>query len=44
MFEACGTKVAMANGSDEVKEKADYVTLSNEESGVADYIYKFILK
>lgn len=44
MFEACGTKVAMANGSDEVKQKADYVTLSNEESGVADYIYKFILK
>lgn len=44
MFEACGTKVAMDNATDEVKEKADYVTLSNEESGVADYIYKFILK
>ena len=44
MSAEAAAKVAMENGSNEVKEKADYVTLSNEESGVADYIYKFILK
>ena len=43
MFDACGTKVAMENGCDEVKQKADFVTLSNEESGVAYYINKYIL-
>lgn len=43
MFDACGTKVAMENGCDEVKQKADFVTLTNEESGVAYYINKYIL-
>ena len=34
---------AMANGADEVKEVADYITLSNEEDGVAAAIEKFVL-
>ena len=30
--------------SDEIKEMADYVTLSNDEDGVAHVINKFILE
>lgn len=44
MFKACGYKVAMKNASEELKEIADYVTLSNNEAGVGDFIEKFILK
>lgn len=43
MIEYAGLGVAMANSPDEVKEKADYITLSNEEDGVAHVIYEFIL-
>lgn len=43
MFDECGYKIAMANASDELKKKADYITLSNDESGVAYFINKFIL-
>ncbi len=43
MIEYAGLGVAMANAPDEVKEKADYITLSNEEDGVAHVIYKMIL-
>ncbi|MEN6348797.1 MAG: Cof-type HAD-IIB family hydrolase, partial [Syntrophomonas sp.] len=35
MIEWAGTGVAMGNARDAVKEAADYVTLSNEEEGVA---------
>ncbi len=35
MFEKVGYKVAVANASDKLKEKANYVTLSNKENGVA---------
>ncbi|WP_111937475.1 Cof-type HAD-IIB family hydrolase [Clostridium paraputrificum] len=35
--------VAMGNSSHYVKSKADYITLSNEEDGIADVIYKKIL-
>ncbi len=44
MNEAAGLGVAMANGCPAVREKADYVTLSNEEDGVAAVIGKFILE
>lgn len=44
MIEYAGLGVAMANSPDYVKEKADYITLSNEEDGVAHVINKFILK
>lgn len=43
MIEASGFGVCMDNGIDEVKAKADYITLDNESSGVAYAIEKFIL-
>ena len=43
MLKEVGFGVAMANGADEVKEIADYITLSNEEDGVAAAIEKFVL-
>ena len=42
MFEVSGLKNAMQNSIDIVKEKADYITSSNNESGVAKAIKKFI--
>jgi Cof subfamily protein (haloacid dehalogenase superfamily) len=44
MIEYAGLGVAMANAVDEIKDKADYVTLSNEEDGVAHVIRKFVLR
>lgn len=35
MIEYCGLGVAMENAIDEVKERADYITLSNNDNGVA---------
>ena len=43
MIEVAGVGVAMANAVDEIKEIADYVTLSNDEDGIGDYLEKFIL-
>lgn len=43
MIEMAGVGVAMANAVDTIKEIADYITLSNNDDGIADYIYKFIL-
>ena len=43
MFKACGNTVAMKNADKELKKIADYITLSNEEDGVADFIKKYIL-
>lgn len=43
MLKEVGFGVAMANGADEVKDVADYITLSNEEDGVAAVIEKFVL-
>ncbi|NIK78446.1 hypothetical protein FHS15_003584 [Paenibacillus castaneae] len=39
-----GLGVAMGNAQQEVKEAADYITLSNNEDGVADVIKRYILK
>jgi hypothetical protein len=44
MIEYAGLGVAMENANDEIKKTADYITLSNDEDGVAHVIYKFILK
>lgn len=44
MIKYAGLGVAMENARDEVKEQADFVTLSNEEDGVAYAINKFILE
>lgn len=43
MIEYAGLGVVMANAKDAIKEKADFVTLSNDEDGVAHVIYKFVL-
>ncbi|MEG2353533.1 MAG: sugar-phosphatase [Clostridium sp.] len=43
MIENAGLGVAMGNAVTKIKEVADYITLSNEESGVAHVINKFIL-
>lgn len=43
MFDFCGFKVAMKNASNELKEKADYITLSNNDAGVGFFINKFII-
>ena len=40
-FECLG--VAMANAHEPVKAASDYITLSNEEDGVAHVIEKFLL-
>jgi len=42
MLEAVGLGGAMHNASDKVKASADFITLSNEEDGVAYVIEKFI--
>lgn len=43
MVEYAGLGVAMSNAQDKVKAVADYITLSNEEDGVAHVVEKFIL-
>lgn len=43
MIQYAGLGVAMGNANDDVKAMADYVTLSNDEDGVADAIEKFVL-
>lgn len=43
MFEVAGFKVAMGNGLDIVKEIADYITDTNNDSGVATAIEELIL-
>ena len=42
MIQYAGLGVAMANAEEEVKTAANYVTLSNEEDGVAEVVEKFI--
>lgn len=42
MIEYAGLGVAMSNAQPIVKEAADYITLSNEEDGVAAAVEKFI--
>lgn len=43
MVRFAGMGVAMANAQDVVKENADFITLSNDEDGVAYAVEKFIL-
>lgn len=40
MLKCSGTGIAVSNAIQSVKDAADYITLSNEEDGVADYINK----
>lgn len=41
MIEYAGMGVAMANAPEEIKKKADYITLSNDDDGVAYFLDKF---
>lgn len=43
MIKMAGLGVAMANAQEEVKAVADYITASNDEDGIADVVYKFML-
>jgi hypothetical protein len=43
MIEYAGLGVAMGNAPDAIRQKADYVTLTNDEDGLAYVIRKFIL-
>lgn len=43
MLAFAGMGVCMANGAEEVREAADYVTASNDEDGVALALEKFVL-
>ena len=43
MIKAAGIGVAVGNAVDEVKAIADYVTLSNNEDGVAEVVKRFVL-
>ena len=44
MLDAAGIGCVMANGTDETKAHADYVTeRTNNESGVSEIIERFIL-
>lgn len=38
MFEVAGLSVALANASEDIKNKVDYITLSNDEDGVALFL------
>jgi len=44
MFHAAGFSVCMGNGQDVAKVAADYIGLSNDQDGVADALYRFVLK
>ena len=39
-----GVGVVMANGSEKTKSVADYITNDNNHDGIAQFIYKYILK
>ena len=44
MITYAGLGVAMGNAIDSLKEKADYITESNDKNWVAKVIYEFVLK
>ena len=44
MFNAVGTSIAMANSPEQVRQAAQYVTLSNQEDGVGRGIQQYLLR
>lgn len=44
MIKVAGTGVAMGNAIDDIKNNAQFITATNNESGVAEAIKKFVLK
>lgn len=43
MIEMAGIGVAMGNAVEGIKEISDFITLTNEEDGIAYYLEKFVL-
>lgn len=43
LFQACGMSVAMGNAGQDVKAAATVETASNDEGGVADAIYSYVI-
>lgn len=43
MLEVAGIGIAMGNASKKLKEISDYITLSNDQDGISDYLEKFVL-
>lgn len=43
MIEMAGVGVAIGNAVDGIKEISDFITLTNEEDGIAYYLEKFVL-
>ena len=43
MLKVSGTSVAMGNAASQVKDIADYITLSNDDDGIAEYIETYLL-
>ena len=44
MFQIAGMRIAMGNAEEEVKKEADFVTLSNDQSGIAYAITNYVLE
>ena len=44
MLQFAGLGVSMGNGDEEIKNRADYITDTNDNDGVAKVIEKFILE
>lgn len=44
MFRECGIGVAMGNADEELKRRANYITLTNDEDVIAKFIEKYILE
>lgn len=44
MFDSCGTKIAMGNACELLKEKADYIIDTNNNDGIAKFICEYFLK
>ena len=42
MFEGCGLRVAMGNAAADVKARADYITLTNDEDGVGEALRRLV--
>ena len=42
MIEMAGIGVVMENGANFMKEKADFITKSNDNDGIAYYLEKFV--
>lgn len=42
LFNSVGFKIAMGNANGKLKEQADFITLSNDENGVAYFLNNFI--